>query len=110
MNKQNCALKLVDEITLYYDARSKKHQITSSSSSSFSYSFSYAYYYYYYVERLIADVSRSHTIKHTHGRNPLNDGSQLIPEAATYTTHHGRTSMSSAGFEPASPAIKRLQT
>ena len=23
MNKENCALKLVDEITLYYDARSK---------------------------------------------------------------------------------------
>ena len=29
MNKENCALKLVDEIILYYDARSKKHQITS---------------------------------------------------------------------------------
>ena len=28
MDKENCALKLVDEITLYYDARSKKHQIT----------------------------------------------------------------------------------
>ena len=26
-NKENCALKLVDEIILYYDARSKKHQI-----------------------------------------------------------------------------------
>ena len=25
MNKENCALKLVDEIILYYDARSKKH-------------------------------------------------------------------------------------
>jgi len=24
MNKENCALKLVDEIILYYDARSKK--------------------------------------------------------------------------------------
>jgi len=24
----NCALKLVEEIILYYDARSKKHQIT----------------------------------------------------------------------------------
>ena len=30
MNKENCALKLVDEIILYYDARSKKHQITST--------------------------------------------------------------------------------
>ena len=27
MNKENCALKLVDEIILYYDARSKRHQI-----------------------------------------------------------------------------------
>ena len=26
MNKENCALKFVDEIILYYDARSKKHQ------------------------------------------------------------------------------------
>ena len=26
MNKENCALKLVDEIILYYDARLKKHQ------------------------------------------------------------------------------------
>ena len=26
MIKENCALKLVDEITLYYDARSIKHQ------------------------------------------------------------------------------------
>ena len=27
MNKENCALKLVDEMILYYDARSKIHQI-----------------------------------------------------------------------------------
>ena len=31
MNKENCALKLVDETILYYDARSKKHQIPSLS-------------------------------------------------------------------------------
>ena len=30
MNKENCALKLVDEIILYYDAWSKKHQILKS--------------------------------------------------------------------------------
>ena len=35
MNKENCALKLVDEIILYYDARSKKHQTTRG----FSYKF-----------------------------------------------------------------------
>ena len=28
MNKENCALNLVDEIILYYDAGSKKHQTT----------------------------------------------------------------------------------
>ena len=27
INRENCALKLVDEIILYYDARSKKYQI-----------------------------------------------------------------------------------
>jgi len=31
MNKENCALKLVDEIILYYDAPSKKHQISMDS-------------------------------------------------------------------------------
>ena len=31
MNKENCALKLVDEIILYYDAQSKKHQIKKES-------------------------------------------------------------------------------
>ena len=27
MNKGNCALNLVDEVSLFYDARSKRHQI-----------------------------------------------------------------------------------
>jgi hypothetical protein len=38
---------------------------------------------------------------------------QHVAEAATYTTHSKhktRTSMPSVGFEPAIPAIKRLQT
>ena len=34
MNKENCALKLVDEITLYYDARSKKHKKNSNMNST----------------------------------------------------------------------------
>ena len=37
MNKENCALKLVDEIILYYDARSKKQQITHVSEYVSSY-------------------------------------------------------------------------
>ena len=36
MNKENCALKLVDEIILYYDARSKKHQKRSRSVYNFA--------------------------------------------------------------------------
>ena len=35
MNKENCTLKLVDEIILYYDARSKKHQINLKCVSEF---------------------------------------------------------------------------
>ena len=34
MNKENCALKLVDEIILYYDERSKIHQIINNSSTT----------------------------------------------------------------------------
>ena len=45
MNKENCALKLVDEIILYYDARSKKHQLrtrwyANSLNVNFNYMFS----------------------------------------------------------------------
>ena len=36
MNKENCALKLVDEIILYYDARSKKHQIITTNRHVFT--------------------------------------------------------------------------
>ena len=36
MNKENCALKLVDEIILYYDARSKKNKkILTAASTGF---------------------------------------------------------------------------
>ena len=39
MNKENCALKLVDEIILYYDARSKKtsNYIEKNCASSWSF-------------------------------------------------------------------------
>ena len=33
----NCALKLVEDIILYYDARSKKHQITTYVNNSFAF-------------------------------------------------------------------------
>ena len=37
MNKENCALKLVDEIIPYYDTQSKKHQITKEVFTLYAY-------------------------------------------------------------------------
>jgi hypothetical protein len=56
--------------------------------------------------RYILEISRSHT-------HPVDlwTSDQLVAEAAAYTTRNEytrRTSISSAGFEPAIPAIKRL--
>ena len=62
---------------------------------------------------LTVEVSRSHRSRHTHPAGLLFTSDQLVAEAANFTTHkkHNRqTSMPSAGFEPAIPAIKRLQT
>jgi hypothetical protein len=59
--------------------------------------------------RLSAEVSSSHTIRHTHPVGLLWKSDLHIAEAATYTTHTRPTSMPSAGFEPTTPAIKRLQ-
>ena len=39
MNKENCALKMIDEIILYYDARSKKRQINLKSVHFFGLSY-----------------------------------------------------------------------
>jgi hypothetical protein len=58
---------------------------------------------------LIADVPRSHTIRHTLGKTVWTSD-QLVAEAATYTTCKKQTSIPSAGFEPAIPAVRRLQT
>jgi hypothetical protein len=60
--------------------------------------------------RLMAEVSTSHTVGHTKtlGRTPLNEWS-AVAEDDTYTAHNKhkrRTSMPSAGFETAIPAIK----
>jgi hypothetical protein len=63
--------------------------------------------------RLTVEVSRSHTIVHTHPVGLLCTSDQLVAEAATYTTHnkHKRwTSMPSGGIEPVIQEMKRLQT
>ena len=59
---------------------------------------------------LVVEVSISHIIRHTQPIRILWTSDQLVAEAATYTTHNKRTSMPSAGFEPAIPATQRLQT
>jgi hypothetical protein len=61
------------------------------------------------LRHLILEVSRTHT----HRLGLLWTSDQLVAEAATCTTHnkHKRwKTMSSAGFVPAVPTIKRLQT
>ena len=55
---------------------------------------------------LVTEVPRLHTIRQTRGRAPLNKRS--APRKGRCL--HRNTSMPSAGFEPATPAIKRLQT
>ena len=61
---------------------------------------------------LTVEVSISHTIRHTHthpvGLLWTNDQSDA--EADTYTKHDRLTFVGSVKFEPAIPAIKRLQT
>jgi hypothetical protein len=63
-------------------------------------------------DRLIVEVSTSQLDTHTPGRT-LWTSDQIVAEAATYPKHNKhkrRTAMPSTGFEPAMPAIKRLQT
>jgi hypothetical protein len=64
---------------------------------------------------LIVEISRSHTIRHTHTRtHPIEflwGRHQLFVEAAAYITHNMHEqwiSMRSARFDPTIPAIKRL--
>jgi len=61
---------------------------------------------------MIVEVSRLHTIIHTHTHSLLYRSDQLVAEAATCTKHiiqKRKTSTPSAGFEPAIPAIIRPQ-
>jgi hypothetical protein len=63
-------------------------------------------------DRIIVEVSRSHTIRHTQLVALRCTSDQLVAEDATYTTrnnHNRRKSMLSAGLEPAIPAIERPQ-
>ena len=61
--------------------------------------------------RLIAEVSRSHTIRHTTPVLFLSTNDQPVAEAATYktnNTHKGRTSIPSAGFELRDPSTRQV--
>jgi hypothetical protein len=62
---------------------------------------------------LIVEVYRSHTTRHTEPVGLLWTSDQPVAEGASYTTHNRlkrQTFMPSAGFEPAIPLVKRLQT
>jgi hypothetical protein len=64
--------------------------------------------------RLFVEVSTLHSLTHTHIHTVerLGPSDQLVAEAANYTTHNKhkrRSSMPSAGFEPAIPGIELLQ-
>jgi hypothetical protein len=60
--------------------------------------------------RLIFGVSRSYTIRHTHGMTPLNEWSARRRGRHLHNKHTRRTSVFSEGFEPATQAIERPQT
>jgi len=68
------------------------------------------------LSRLVVEVCRSHTRRHTHLRacvSLLWTSDQLVAEGTTYMTnnnHKRRTTIPLVGFEPSSPAIKQLQT
>jgi hypothetical protein len=61
---------------------------------------------------LIVEVSMSHTHTHTHtvGRSPPDEWSARRRGRYLHNKHKKRISMPSAGFEPAVPAVRRLQT
>jgi hypothetical protein len=62
---------------------------------------------------LIVEVSRSHTIRHTHWVGLLWMINQLIAQTDTYTVHSmhkRRTIMLSVAFRVAIPAMKKLHT
>jgi len=60
------------------------------------------------IGRLLVEVSRSHTIRHTPLVALCCTSDQLVAQDATHTTHNKqnrRKSMLEAGFEPAIPVI-----
>jgi hypothetical protein len=63
------------------------------------------------LRRPIVEVSKSHTIRHTPGRSPLDEWSAPRTDQYRRNTnkHTRRTSTHSAGFEPANPGIERPQ-
>jgi hypothetical protein len=65
------------------------------------------------LNHLIVKGSRSRAVMHTYPVGNLCTSDRLIAEAANFTTqnkHNRRTPMSSAGFEPAIPTMRWLQT
>ena len=55
-------------------------------------------------------VSLDRTVRHTHGGNALEEWSARRRGLYLHNNHNRRTSIPSAGFQPAIPAIERPQT
>ena len=78
-------------------------------------------YYFFFLPRqplvdqdlLFIDISQSPSVRHTTlGRTPLDEWSARSRDVCltAYNTHERHTSVSLAGFEPATPASERPQT
>jgi len=62
------------------------------------------------VASLLKFLRHTQLYEHKPGKTPLNEWSVRNKGRYLHNTHKTRTSMPSAGFEPAIPAIKQLQT
>ena len=117
MNKENCALKLVDEIILYYDARSKKHQITIRMYFHFSFTMAQPPLSgpkppHYRGFMLTLRYTHTHTHTHTHttlGKIPLDEESARRKNLylTTHITRKRQRSKRLAAFGTLIPASER---
>ena len=103
--------------------RPQSHAFDRAATISYIYMYNLHKYFYYIqfcfpvaqqpLGRLIGEVSRSHTIRHTHPVVLLWTSDLLVSEAATYTTHNKhkrRIPMLAAGFESPNLSSRAVDT
>jgi len=110
-NEQTQSVGKMQSLRLLINELQRPKAIGFSWPSDCLYSFFLAQHPISDLGRLLVELYRLHTIRHT----PVElfwTSDQLVTEAVTYTTYNGhkrQTAMPSAGFEQVIPAIKRLQ-